>query len=63
MGRLGPAKGTVRRFARAITVDELLTNDGTGRRRSLFEEFKALAVSPDVARIALVESGSLQVSR
>lgn len=40
MGRLGPAKGTVRRFARATTVDELLTNGGTGHRPSLLEEFK-----------------------
>lgn len=31
------ARGTVRRFAR---VEELLTNNGTGRRPSLLEEFK-----------------------
>jgi transposase len=40
VAELGLAKGTVRRFVRAATVDELLTNDGTGRRQSLLEEFK-----------------------
>lgn len=40
VAELGLAKGTVRRFVRATSVDELLTNDGTGRRTSLLEEFK-----------------------
>ncbi|WP_233520264.1 ISL3 family transposase [Prauserella sp. PE36] len=38
--QLNLARGTVRRFARADTVEELLTRNGTGRRRSLLEEFK-----------------------
>jgi transposase len=38
--RLGLSHGTVRRFARADTVEELLVNNGTGRRQSLLEEFK-----------------------
>jgi transposase len=38
--QLGLSRGTVRRFARATTVEELLTRNGTGHRRSLLEEFK-----------------------
>lgn len=38
--QLDLSRGTVRRFARAATVEELLTRNGTGHRASLLEEFK-----------------------
>lgn len=37
---LGLARNTVRRFARTTDPEELLASDGTGRRRSMLEDYR-----------------------